>query len=120
MSTKAQDFRVEQQRTAHPPKPKGLKKLRKEAARADNGTEAKNGAESKTAVKMAVGRHHTDRTARRGGSRLEESASGKPSRKSTRKSEGHIKLATNLTRQTIRKTHSAKTRAAKAASRGMR
>jgi len=115
MSTKAQDFRVEQQRTAHPPKPKGMKKLRKEAARAGNGA-----VDDAPESKMALGRHHTDRTARRGGSRLEESAPGKPSRKSTRKSEGHIKLASNLTRQTIRKTHAPKTRAAKAASRGMR
>jgi hypothetical protein len=112
MSTKAQDFRVEQQRTAHPPKPKGMKKLRKEAARASDS----NGSPAKTVLP----RNHTDRAARRGGARLEESASGRPSRKSTRKSEGHIKLASNLTRRTIRKTHAPKTRASKAASRGKR
>jgi hypothetical protein len=119
MSTKAQDFRVEQQRTAHPPKPKGMKKLQKEAARAADG--AVDAAKSKApASKTSLARRHTDRAARRGGARLEESASGTPSRKSTRKSEGHIKLASNLTRRTIRRTHAPKTRAAKAASRGKR
>lgn len=119
MSTKAQDFRVEQQRTAHPPRPKGVKKLKKEAARAANG--AVDAAAAKALLsKTALPRLHSDRAARRGGSRLEDSGSGKPSRKSTRKSEGHIKLANNLTRRTIRKTHAPKTRAAKAASRGKR
>jgi hypothetical protein len=119
MSTKAQDFRVEQQRSAHPPKPKGMKKLRKEAARAADvvsDAAVSNGSPEKTVVP----RNHTDRAARRGGARLEVSASGRPSRKSTRKSEGHIKLASNLTRRTIRKTHAPKTRAAKAASRAKR
>ena len=119
MSTKAQDFRVEQQRSAHPPKPKGMKKLRKEAVRATDGAASATESEASPA-KTTLPRNHTNRAARRGGSRLEVSASGRPSRKSTRKSEGHIKLASNLTRRTIRKTHAPKTRAAKAASRGKR
>ena len=96
-----------------------MNKLRKEAARAADGTADTAGSNGSIAKKALV-RNHTDRAARRGGSRLEESASGRPSRKSTRKSEGHIKLASNLTRRTIRKTHAPKTRAAKAASRGKR
>jgi hypothetical protein len=45
------------------------------------------------------------------GPALESSESGKPSRKSTRASAGHVKLATNLQRREIRRTHAPKTRA---------
>jgi hypothetical protein len=47
----------------------------------------------------------------KGGPALEDSESGKPSRKSTRGSAGHVKQATNLQRREIRRTHSSKARA---------
>lgn len=45
---------------------------------------------------------------------LETSADGKPSRKSTRGSSEHIKLATNLQRRQVRRTHSSAARASRA------
>jgi hypothetical protein len=47
------------------------------------------------------------------GPALEGSENGKPSRKSTRGSNGHIKLATNLQRRQIRRVHSSASRAAR-------
>lgn len=51
---------------------------------------------------------------RKGGAKLEDSASGKPSRKSTRKSQGRMKRSSNLQRKAIRGARSAKARAVKA------
>ena len=50
-------------------------------------------------------------THQKGGPALEDSANGKPSRKSTRGSNGHIKQATNLQRREVRRTHSPQARA---------
>jgi len=50
-------------------------------------------------------------THQKGGPALEDSESGKPSRKSTRGSAGRVKQATNLQRREIRRTHSSKARA---------
>jgi len=51
----------------------------------------------------------------KGGPALEDAASGQPSRKSTRRSSGHIKLGTNLQRREIRRVHSPEARAARSA-----
>lgn len=59
-------------------------------------------------------RNVSKRAETKGGARLEDSASGKPSRKSTRKSEGHVKSASSLTRREMRKARSPQARAAKA------
>lgn len=45
---------------------------------------------------------------------LETSATGKPSRKSTRGSSEHVKLGTNLQRRQVRRTHSSAERAERA------
>jgi hypothetical protein len=50
-----------------------------------------------------------------GGPVLESSANGKPSRKSTRKSAGHMKAASELTRRQVRRITSPSARAARAA-----
>jgi len=50
-------------------------------------------------------------THQKGGPALEDSANGKPSRKSTRGSSGHVKQASNLQRREVRRTHSPKSRA---------
>jgi hypothetical protein len=47
------------------------------------------------------------------GPALEDSNTGKPSRKSTRGSTGHIKLGTNLQRREVRRVHSPEARAAR-------
>ena len=58
------------------------------------------------------------RAGRKGGASLEDSATGKASRKSTRKSAGRVKTTSNLQRQAVRETSSSKARATRAAVRG--
>ncbi len=60
-------------------------------------------------------RNRSERARRKGGAKLEDSATGKPSRKSTRKSEGHVKRTTNLRAKAVRAQRSPKARAEKAA-----
>lgn len=59
-------------------------------------------------------RNTSKRAKKKGGAALEKSATGKPSRKSTRKSEGGVKRTSNLRKKATRKATSAKTRANKA------
>ena len=48
-------------------------------------------------------RNVSKRAAKKGGAKLEDSATGKPSRKSTRKSTGGVKRTSNLRRKATRK-----------------
>lgn len=76
---------------------------------------------SKTDQKVGRGssgtRNVSKRAAAKGGARLEDSATGKPSRKSTRRSEGHVKRTSNLQQRAVRKTTAPKSRAARAIAR---
>jgi hypothetical protein len=113
MATRATVFRREQERHSKPPKPKKVRhKRRAEPLLPDElGVglrELKLGAHN-TAV-----RNRTSDEKSKGGPALENSATGKPSRKSTRSSAGHVKLATNLTRRQTRRVTSSKERAARA------
>jgi hypothetical protein len=58
-------------------------------------------------------RNNSKRAANKGGAALEDSATGQPSRRSTRKSAGRIKQATSLTRKTLRAVRAPSNRAAK-------
>jgi hypothetical protein len=62
-------------------------------------------------------RNISKRAGRKGGAMLEDSATGRPSRKSSRKSAGRIKTASNLERRAIRNASSPQSRAAKAKAR---
>jgi hypothetical protein len=103
MATKAEKFRADQQRTAHQPKPKRAapRSLR------DAPTDATKPPE----------RNRSLRAGRKGGAELEVTRSGRPSRKSTRKSQGRVKRTDNLRRKALRKAGSATAKAAGAASR---
>ena len=93
MATKAQSFRARAQREAHPPVPK--KPVRTKVV-STNPDASKN-------ASIHAGR--------RGGAIMEESANGKPSRKSTRGSADHTKQTTNLQLRETRKLAAPSTRA---------
>lgn len=110
MATKAERFAAQRARKANPPK----KKQPKRPPRNRNVDTAKPGV-SATDRKAGAGhsgrRNVSKRSAKVGGAALEDSATGAPSRKSTRKSSGRIKRTSNLQRRAIRRTASAKARA---------
>jgi hypothetical protein len=103
MATKAEAYRAEKQRENQAAHPKRSSARTKSAAHKAgvSGTAARN-------LKTAAS-HLKD------GPALEDSATGTPSRKSTRGSSGHVKLASNLQRRQIRRVHSPKARAARSA-----
>jgi hypothetical protein len=112
MATKAQRFRVEQQRNARPPKPKQPPKRRRDVP-VDTSLPGVSASDRKVGQGSTAARNRSERAARKGGARLEDSKNGKPSRKSTRRSEGHMKPTSNLERRRIRKTSAPETKAAK-------
>jgi hypothetical protein len=116
MATKAQRFRSEQERNAGASKPK--KKIRRPRARANDVDTSQPGV-SATDRRAGGGRsgarNVSKRAERKGGARLEDSETGKASRKSTRKSAGRVKPSSNLQRRAIRKSASPQARAARAA-----
>ncbi len=110
MATKAQAFRVSQQRAAHPPKPKQPPRPRRDLVvdTAQPGVSATD--------RKAV-RGPKALAGRRGGAALELNTAT-PSRKSTRKSSDGTKRTTNLQLRAERKTASPVARATRAAARG--
>lgn len=109
MITKAEAFKAEQQRKAHPPKPKRPPRPKRNtpvdtAAPGVSATDRKAGGGSSS-------RNASARAGKKGGASLEDSATGRPSRKSTRRSKGRIKRTSNLQRRAIRTNSSAKARA---------
>lgn len=113
MATKAQMFRAQQQREAKPPKPKKPRPPRKDVP-VDTSKPGVSATDRRVGYGNTASRNMSKRAHKKGGARLEDSATGKPSRKSTRRSEGRLKRAVNLQREAVRKAHSAKARAAKA------
>jgi hypothetical protein len=108
MPTKAQEFRTEQQRNAHPPKPKQARRPRRNeptAAAAQPATDD---------VLELRGRTRRLHAERRGGAVTEDPIVGKPSRKSTRKSSDGTKRSTNQQLEAVRKTTAPSARAARA------
>jgi hypothetical protein len=108
MATKAQSFRAQVQREAHRPDPKAAKA----GARSRKAVPASALAEGHTA-----GRNVSKHAGRRGGAKLEDSANGKPSRKSTRGSADHTKPS-NLQLRETRKVSSPQARATQGKARG--
>ena len=103
MATKAENYRAAEQRENQAAKPK-------------RPSNAPKGGEHKTGVRgTAVRNLKTAPSHVKDGPALEDSESGKPSRKSTRGSAGRIKLATNLQRRQVRRVHSPEARAARSA-----
>jgi hypothetical protein len=110
MATKAQQFRAEQQRSNRPPKAKKPKRPRRDVP-TNTALPGVSATDRKAGGAGTANRNASNR--KKGGPALEDSATGKPSRKSTRKSLGRVKLATNLTRRQTRKVSSPQARAAR-------
>jgi len=105
MATKALEYMAELLRQSRPPRPK---KERKPTRDENIDTTLLDG--------LGTTPHNfAKRSDNRGGPVLESSASGKQSRKSTRKSSGHMKAANELTRRQMRRVTSPSARAARAA-----
>lgn len=105
MATKAEAYMAELLRQSRPPRPKKVKRPKRDET-------------IDTTLLDGMGtlpHNFTKRSDNRGGAVLESSATGKPSRKSTRKSAGHIKAASELTRRQMRRVSSPSARAARAA-----
>ena len=105
MATKAEAYMAELFRASRPPRPKKIRKPTRDAS-------------IDTTLLDGVGtspHNFAKRSDNRGGPVLESSANGKPSRKSTRKSSGHIQQASELTRRQVRRITSPSARAARAA-----
>ena len=106
MATKAEQFKANEQRSHQKPKKTGR-------------TRKLDGAHDDLASGDTARRNlKTSPSNLKGGPALESSLSGKPSRKSTRSSAGRVKLASNLQRREVRRTHSSKARATRAAAKG--
>src|SRR4051812_42198823 len=106
MATKAQSFRAQVQRDAHRPHPKPTNGRVHKAVPAEALVEGHTGA-----------RNASGHAGRRGGVKLEDSANGKPSRKSTRGSADHTKPS-NLQLRETRKVSSPSARATQGKAQG--
>jgi hypothetical protein len=109
MATRAERFRAEEQINSSQGKPKKVK-----AHSSDRTVSAA------TAGVSGAGTAHQNlskRSNNKGGSALEVSELGTPSRKSTRSSAGRVKSATELTRRQTRRVTSPQARATRAAAR---
>jgi hypothetical protein len=112
MPTKADAFRARTERSGSskakaPPRPRRDSPVNT-AEKGVSATDRKVGSTS-TAT-----RNRSERASKKTGSALEDSATGKASRKSTRASVNGAKRDSNLKRRATRKARSPKTRAAKA------
>jgi hypothetical protein len=116
MATKAQKFKTLQERTANPPKTKKPPLPRRDEI-VDTAEPGVSASDRKVGAGGTATRNVSKRAANKGGAALEDSQTGQPSRKSTRKSTGRQKRTSNLQLRAIRKVSSAKTRATKANSR---
>jgi hypothetical protein len=112
MATRAEVFRAQRAREANPSKAKRVRQRRDELV--DTAQPGVSATSRKAGGQSTADRNRSSRAKGKGGARLEDSASGKPSRKSTRKSEGHVKRTANLQRRAIRRTSAPKARAERA------
>ena len=110
MATRAQRFRAEAQRGAKPARSKQPKRRRRDQP-VDTALPGVSATDRKAGGGSTAARNRSARAGRKGGARLEDSATGKPSRKSTRKSAGRVKRTSNLQRREIRATSSPSRRA---------
>jgi hypothetical protein len=112
MATKAQQFKAQQQKDANPPKPKRPVRARRDDP-VDTALPEVSASDRKAGGGHSGARNLSKRAAEKGGAVLEDSATGKPSRKSTRKGTG-VKRTANLRLKAILKASSPKSQAAKA------
>lgn len=109
MATRAEKFRSEQAR-AGAPKPKRPRRPRRDTI-VDTSKPGVSATDRKVGAGSTATRNRSKRAAKKGGAALEDSATGRPSRKSSRRSTGRAKRESNLARRTKRATTSATARA---------
>ncbi len=114
MATKAERFKSETQRSGpkKPPQPK--RRVKKDAP--PDEAEGRRVEDAATTAKRNVSK----RAAKKAEVALEDSATGRPSRKSTRGSANRGKIASSLERRTQRKVSSPKARSTKNAAKAQR
>ena len=117
MPTKAERFKAEQAREARTLKAKQPKPPPRNLT-VDTAKPGVSASNRKVGAGHTATRNLSKRVAKKGGAALEDSATGVPSRKSTRRSSGHVKPTSNLQRKVIRETTSAKARATRSMARG--
>ncbi|MBI1944610.1 MAG: hypothetical protein HYS27_02880 [Deltaproteobacteria bacterium] len=117
MVTKADDYRREQQakqrkKTAKPKKPKKAKRRDVDtAAPGVSATDVKRG------ERHTADRNRSMHAERKASVVLEDSESGKPSRKSSRKSANRLKMAAGLEKEAARRLNTPKAKATRAKAR---
>src|SRR5690242_3874180 len=99
MATKAERARWQQERSG-PKKPKRPRRPRRDVP-VDTSLPGVSATHRKAGLLDTADRNRSTRAAKKGGAALESSAT-KPSRKSTRRSEGRVKRTTNLQLETVR------------------
>ena len=104
---------MQQQKDANPPKPKQPPKARRDVP-VDTSKPGVSATDRKAGGGHSGTRNVSARAKAKGGAKLEDSATGKPSRRSTRKSEGRVKRTTKLRLKAVRKTSSGKAAATRA------
>ncbi|MFO0673752.1 MAG: hypothetical protein U0235_29720 [Polyangiaceae bacterium] len=112
MATKAEQFKAQQQKDANPPKAKRAPRPKRNEP-VDTSLPGVSASDRKAGHGRSGERNVSKRAAKKGGAKLEDSATGKPSRKSTRKSSGGAKRTSNLSRKATRKATAPKTKATK-------
>jgi len=117
MATKSERFKAEQVREARTPKAKQPKPPPRNLP-VDTAKPGVSASNRKVGAGHTGTRNLSKRVAKKGGAALEDSATGVPSRKSTRRSSGHVKPTSNLQRTLTRETTSANARATPSMARG--
>lgn len=114
MATRAEQARAKAERDAKPPEPKKPRPPRRDDP-VDTAKPGVSATDRKVGAGSTAKRNASKRAARKGGAVLEDSATGKPSRKSTRKTAPGTTATSNLARRQTRRASSPETRAAQAA-----
>lgn len=115
MTTKSKTFKLQQQRDANPPKAPSPRK--RKTSSVDTALPGVSASDRKVGDGSSGTRNLSARAGKRGGAVLEDSATGKASRKSTRGSTGSANRTSALRRQATRKASAPKAVASKAAAR---
>ncbi|MCW5891093.1 MAG: hypothetical protein KIT14_11155 [bacterium] len=115
MATKAERHRWEQER-AKPDKPKQPKRKRRDMP-VDTAKPGVSASDRKVGAGSTAARNRSTHAAKKATYALEDSATGRPSRKSSRRAKNRAKPNSNLTRQRQREVRSPEARATQAAAR---
>jgi hypothetical protein len=112
MATKAERYKYRQQRSG-PKKAKSPQRPRRDTP-IDTARTGVSATARKAGAGSTAARNRSLRAERKGGAVLEDSATDRPSRKSTRRSAGRMKRETNLVLRGARSTGAPRARASRA------